>query len=158
MKPSPSTENTASQNDAPRPFRELVWEVVRAIPRGRVMTYGQVAAVLGAPRAARAVGFVLYRTPIEARVPCQRVVNRWGGLAAVYGWGGAERHRADLIADGVPVSESCTVDLARYLWTPDPDWAAAWETENLRRDHAPERHARVSTSTGGITTADPRGG
>ncbi len=130
-----SNEDPTRTTDGPRNFRELVWEVVRAIPRGRVMTYGQVAAVLGAPRAARAVGFVLYRTPVEARVPCQRVVNRWGGLAAVYGWGGAERHRADLFADGVMVGEGYTVDLARYLWTPDPDKAAAWETENLRRMH-----------------------
>ena len=130
-----SNEVSTRTTDGPRNFRELVWEVVRAIPRGRVMTYGQIAAVLGAPRAARAVGFVLYRTPVEARVPCQRGVNRGGGLAAVYGWGGAERHRADLLADGVVVGEGYTVDLARYLWTPDPDEAAAWETENLRRMH-----------------------
>ena len=120
---------------APRDFRQLVWEVVRSIPRGRVMTYGQVAAVLGAPRAARAVGFVLYRTPTEANVPCQRVVNRWGGLAAAYGWGGAARQRADLLADGVEVRDDYTVDLHRYLWTPPPERAEAWELENLRRLH-----------------------
>lgn len=119
----------------PRNFRILVWEVVRAIPRGRVMTYGQIAALLGAPRAARAVGYVMAGTPEEAGVPCQRVVNRWGGLAAGYGWGGAHRHRADLEADGVAVRDDYTVDLPLYLWTPDPERVAAWETENLRRMH-----------------------
>jgi len=154
VNPSPSNQNATSQNDAPRAFQELVWEVVRTIPQGRVMTYGQVAAVLGAPRAARAVGFVLYRTPVEARVPCQRVVNRWGGLAAVYGFGGAAQHRADLIADGVVVREGYTVDLARYLWTPNPDRAAAWETENLRRIHEAGWRADIECPT----TAGPHGG
>ncbi len=119
----------------PRNFRELVWEVVRTIPRGRVMTYGQIAALLGMPRGARAVGFVMSGTPEEADVPCQRVVNRWGGLAAAYGWGGAARHRADLETDGVEVGDDYTVDLSRYVWTPPPERAEAWETENLRRMH-----------------------
>jgi methylated-DNA-protein-cysteine methyltransferase-like protein len=125
----------------PRNFRQIVWEVVRSIPRGRVMTYGQIAALLGAPRGARAVGFVLAGTPREAGVPCQRVVNRWGGLAVGYGWGGAARHRADLLLDGVEVREDYTVDLGRYLWTPPPERAEAWETENLRRMHEREEPA-----------------
>ena len=128
-------DETTTAPARPRNFRELVWEVVRAIPRGRVMTYGQIAALLGAPRAARAVGYVMAGTPEEARVPCQRVVNRWGSLAAGYGWGGAQRHRADLEADGVEVRDDFTVDLPRYLWTPDSERVAAWEIENLRRMH-----------------------
>lgn len=100
----------------PRGFREAVWSVVRSIPRGRVMTYGQVAALTGRARAARAVGWVLHFTPAEAEVPCQRVVNRYGGLAHAYGWGGIESHKADLLADGVEVRPDYTVDLARYLY------------------------------------------
>ncbi len=125
-----------TQPDLPRNFRDLVWDVVRSIPRGRVMTYGQIAALLGQPRSARAVGYVMAATPEDADVPCQRVVNRWGGLAAVYGWGGAARHKADLLADGVEVCDDYTVDLQRYLWTPDPDQAQDWEAENLHRLHA----------------------
>lgn len=119
----------------PRNFRELVWAVVRSIPPGRVMTYGQIAALLGAPRSAHAVGYVLYATPEDAEVPCQRVVNRWGSLARSYGWGGALRHRADLEAEGVAVRPDDTVDLTLYVWTPPSTRAAAWETENLRRLH-----------------------
>ena len=119
--------------EVPRNFRERVWDVVRSIPRGRVMTYGQIAALLGAPRSARAVGYVLYFTPAGAQVPCQRVVNRFGGLAAAYGWGGYESHKADLLADGVEVRDDYTVDLDRYRWTPDPETAEYWALEALRR-------------------------
>jgi methylated-DNA-protein-cysteine methyltransferase related protein len=101
-------------------FRERVWDFVRSVPEGRVVTYGQVAACLGAPFAARAVGTVLARTPASAHVPCQRVVNRWGRLAPVYGWGGMEQHRRELEAEGVEVRPDFTVDLERYQWWPDP--------------------------------------
>ena len=124
------------QSEQPRNFRELVWDVVRSIPQGRVMTYGQIAALLGQPRSAHAVGYVMSGTPEDAQVPCQRVVNRWGGLAATYGWGGVARHRADLLADGVEVRDDYTVDLSRYLWTPNPERAEDWEAENMHRLHS----------------------
>lgn len=120
-------------DESPRSFRELVWDVVRSIPPGRVMTYGQIAALLGSPRAAQAVGYMLYFTPLEAEVPCQRVVNRFGGLAATYGWGGYARHKVDLVADGVEVREDYTVDLDRYRWTPDQDLAEQWALDAIRR-------------------------
>ena len=97
-------------------FRERVWKFVRSVPPGKVVTYGQVAALLGAPRAARAVGTVLYNTPRSAEVPCQRVVNRWGRLAPTYGFGGMEQHKAELEADGVHVRPDYTVDLEEYQW------------------------------------------
>ena len=101
-------------------FRERVWAFVRSVPSGKVVTYGQVAAMLGAPFAARAVGSVLKYTPPSAQVPCQRVVNRWGRLAPIYGWGGPEQHKRDLEEDGVTVRPDYTVDLAEYQWWPDP--------------------------------------
>jgi methylated-DNA-protein-cysteine methyltransferase-like protein len=101
-------------------FRDRVWAFVRSVPEGRVVTYGQVAACLGVPFAARAVGSVLHHTPTSANVPCQRVVNRWGRLAPVYGWGGAEQHRRELEAEGVEVRPDFTVSLEQYQWWPDP--------------------------------------
>lgn len=98
------------------PFRERVWAFVRSVPRGKVVTYGQVAAMLGVPFAARAVGSVLHYTPASADVPCQRVVNRWGRLAPTYGWGGPEQQKRDLEADNVEVHPDFTVDLERYQW------------------------------------------
>ena len=111
-------------------FRERVWAFVRSVPVGRVVTYGQVAAVLGTPRGARAVGMVLHNTPGNSGVPCQRVVNRWGRLAPTYGWGGPEQHRAELEAEGVEVRPDFTVDLEVYQWWPDPaDTQAVWRDD-----------------------------
>ena len=101
-------------------FRERVWAFVRSVPPGKVVTYGQVAAMLGAPFAARAVGTVLKNTPGMAEVPCQRVVNRWGRLAPIYGWGGPEQQKRELEAEGVAVRPDLTVDLAVYQWWPSP--------------------------------------
>ena len=101
-------------------FRERVWAFVRSVPPGKVVTYGQVAAMLGVPFAARAVGSVLHYTPAWAEVPCQRVVNRYGRLAPIYGWGGPEQQKRELEADGVEVRPDMTVDLQIYQWWPDP--------------------------------------
>ena len=102
-------------------FNQRVYELVRRIPYGRVMTYGQIAALLGVPRAARAVGYALHWVVENDNVPCQRVVNRFGGLAAGYGWGGQIAHKADLIVENVEISDEFTVDLARYQWFPAPE-------------------------------------
>lgn len=100
-------------------FNAKVYEIVCSIPRGRVMTYGQIAALMGVPRAARAVGWALHWAAEAQQVPCQRVVNRFGRLASGYGWGGQLAHKADLLIDGVEVREDFTVDLEKYQWWPD---------------------------------------
>jgi methylated-DNA-protein-cysteine methyltransferase-like protein len=109
----------------PSEFSKKVYEIVRMIPQGKVMTYGQIATLLGLPRAAQSVGWSLHWVNEEEPVPCQRVVNRFGGLAAGYGWGGQEAHRVDLEADGVTVRPDFTVDLEKYQWWPDEATAAA---------------------------------
>jgi methylated-DNA-protein-cysteine methyltransferase-like protein len=101
-----------------REFRRRVHAVVARVPRGRVITYGQVAALAGRPRAARLVGWLAHSGP--AALPWQRVVNRFGGLARGY-TGGRRGHREDLQRDGVTVRDDETVDLQRYQWRPTPD-------------------------------------
>ena len=100
-------------------FNDKVYEIVRRIPYGRVMTYGQIAALWGVPRASRAVGFALHGVNEQDAVPCQRVVNRFGGLAAGYGWGGQQAHKADLIVEDVEIRDDFTVDLKKYQWWPE---------------------------------------
>ena len=73
---------------------------MQAVPPGKVVTYGQVAAMVGVPFAARAVGTIMSHTPASADVPCQRVVNRNGRLAPTYGWGGPEQQKRELEAEG----------------------------------------------------------
>lgn len=99
-------------------FNQKVYEIVRRIPVGKVMTYGQIAALIGVPRAARAVGYALHWVDESQKIPCQRVVNRFGGLAAGYGWGGQQAHKADLLVEGFEVKDDFTVDLAKYQWFP----------------------------------------
>lgn len=97
----------------PDPFTARVLTVVRRIPVGRVATYGDVAAMAGRPRAARAVGNVM-KTCARRDVPCHRVIAAGGRLG---GYGGNEMlKRALLIAEGITVSGSRVRDVERIRW------------------------------------------
>ncbi len=96
-----------------RPFTDRVLSVVRRIPPGRVATYGDVAAMAGRPRAARAVGNIM-RTCRKPGIPCHRVIAAGGRLG---GYGGSEMmKRALLAAEGVTVSGSRVRELSRVAW------------------------------------------
>ena len=96
-------------------FRARVLMVVRRIPPGKVATYGDVAALAGRPRAARAVGNVM-RTCSRPDVPCHRVIAAGGRLG---GYGGSEAlKRALLAAEGVRVAGSKVRELDRIRWKP----------------------------------------
>lgn len=97
-------------------FYNKVYNIVRYIPRGKVATYGQISALCGAPRAARVVGSALHRNPEPITIPCHRVVNRFGGLAPEFAFGGKDVQRRLLESEGVEVSDDDTVDLSVYLW------------------------------------------
>lgn len=96
-------------------FRERVEALVAQIPRGRVMTYGQLAAICGNARAARIVGGIAHFG--DPDLPWQRVVNKQGGLAAGYP-GGREAHAEHLRGEGVEVSPDMQVDVQALLWWP----------------------------------------
>jgi alkylated DNA nucleotide flippase Atl1/3-methyladenine DNA glycosylase AlkD len=100
---------------------EKIYAVIRRIPRGRVATYGQVAALAGLPRRARLVGHVLRETPHEVDVPWQRVVNAQGTISDRgdgLGWSeGYQRHLLE--GEGVLFSRSGRIDLDRFGWDPD---------------------------------------
>ncbi len=100
-----------------QPFPKRVLEIVRLIPRGRVLTYGQVALLAGTPRAAREVGRVLYN--YGRLVPWQRVINRYGGLST-YKVGSGEEQKRLLEAEGVKFGPDNTLDLSKYQWQPRP--------------------------------------
>jgi methylated-DNA-protein-cysteine methyltransferase-like protein len=103
-----------------RRFCEGVYAVVRRIPRGRVMAYGQVALVLGAPRAARAVGGALHLLAgASTDVPWWRVVNARGTISTRCPAQSMWEQAARLRAEGVAVDDTLHLDLARYQWWPD---------------------------------------
>jgi methylated-DNA-protein-cysteine methyltransferase-like protein len=99
--------------------RRRILEIVAALPRGRVASYGQVAALAGLPRHAREVGRVLSELPDGSRLPWQRVIAADGRVSARGVWGDEERQRRLLEAEGVDFDARGRVDLDRFRWDPD---------------------------------------
>ena len=95
-----------------------IYEAVRQIPKGKVATYGQIAEVAGDKKMARAVGNALHKNPDPDTIPCYRVVNAKGELAADFAFGGAGVQQRLLEAEGVKVVDG-KVDLAKYQWNVD---------------------------------------
>lgn len=96
-------------------FHESVYEYLKTVPRGKVVTYGQIARAIGSPRASRQVGRALHVNPQPVVIPCHRVVNREGRLAPAFAFGGIDVQADLLRAEGVEVCEGY-VDLEKYLW------------------------------------------
>jgi methylated-DNA-protein-cysteine methyltransferase-like protein len=113
------------------PFHRLVYRVVRRIPRGKVVTYGQVAAILGQPRAARAVGTALAALdgPMIELVPWQRVISAAGRCSHRDGFAASVQRRL-LEREGVRFDRRGHVDLKRVRWSgPRREWTTGLRTE-----------------------------
>ena len=100
-------------------FTERVYTLVRLVPRGRVISYGGVAALLGQPRAARGVGQALHALPDETDVPWWRVVNRRGEISIRGVLHGAARQRQLLRSEGVRSNRVGRIDWKRFGWVPE---------------------------------------
>lgn len=96
-------------------FKHRVELIVSAIPKGQVMTYGQIAALSGNSRAARLVGGIAHFS--NDNLPWHRVVNRLGGLASGYP-GGRLAQSEHLKSEGVIVSSNYYLNLEHYLYVP----------------------------------------
>lgn len=98
-------------------FFQRVYDVVREVPMGRVVTYGQVAALVGEPRKARFVGFAMHSSPgMSGGVPCHRVVFKDGSLAPGFAFGGPDEQRMLLEAEGVTFLDDSHVDMSACQW------------------------------------------
>ena len=82
-------------------FFEKVYQVVKAIPLGKVMTYGQIAEVLGNKKMSRQVGWALHVNPAPGIIPCHRVVNRFGEVSSAFAFGGGNRQKELLEKEGI---------------------------------------------------------
>ena len=102
-------------------FFEKVYVVVRMIPRGKVASYGQIAACLGHPRAARTVGWALHGIPEGSDVPWQRVINAEGRITISNVEYSASLQRQLLEEEGIVFGADDRVDLGVYRWN-GPDW------------------------------------
>lgn len=99
------------------PFTRQVKAVLRRIPRGRVATYGQIAALAGRERAARGVAWILHSSSDSAGLPWHRVIGGKGRISLGRGRG-FEEQKKRLAAEGVTVGRAGKVDLKRYRWEP----------------------------------------
>jgi methylated-DNA-protein-cysteine methyltransferase-like protein len=97
------------------PYQQI-WAVVRAVPRGRVVTYGLVAELAGLPGRARQVGYALHALPASEQVPWQRVINARGEISPRADPGEVWQQRVLLEAEGVIFDEQGRVDLQRFGW------------------------------------------
>ena len=97
-------------------FYEQVYELVRQVPVGTVVTYGQVAAMLGSPGSARAVGYALRYLPRGTDVPWQRVINHKGEISPRFPAESPLIQRALLESEGVVFDDNDRVDLKLYRW------------------------------------------
>ena len=93
---------------------EKIYEVVKRIPKGRVATYGQVAAAAGNPRWSQVVGYALHVNPQPGVIPCHRVVRKDGHLAEAFAFGGAGVQYDLLRSEGVGFSDMQTVDMKNF--------------------------------------------
>ncbi len=116
---SPRTASGAHRRGSLNAY-DLIWAVVRRIPRGRVATYGQVAALAGLPGRARLAGYALHASSPDS-LPWHRVVNAAGRLSlARHDAAGGMTQRIRLEREGVRFDARGRVRLAAHLWRPDP--------------------------------------
>jgi O-6-methylguanine DNA methyltransferase len=101
---------------APTDFEKRLYELLTAIPRGKVVTYGTLAEMLGNRGFARAVGNALHKNPDGEKYPCYKVVNAKGALAPAFVFGGIEEQKRRLEAEGIEVKDG-RVDLEKYGYT-----------------------------------------
>jgi methylated-DNA-protein-cysteine methyltransferase-like protein len=109
----PATGTSSQQH-----FFKDVWDVVMQVPRGRVTTYGAIAAYLGSKMSARMVGWAMNAAHTQHHVPAQRVVNRMGMLSGKAHFGTPTRMQELLEADGVTVKDDRVLNFTTLFWDP----------------------------------------
>jgi methylated-DNA-protein-cysteine methyltransferase related protein len=99
-------------------FFAAVWQIVSRVPQGKVVTYGQIAAMLGNPRAARTVGWALHSLPDESDAPWWRVINSQGRISTDCGEHSPNLQRYLLEKEGIVFNDRDRVDLDVFQWRP----------------------------------------
>lgn len=95
-------------------MKEKVYAYLKAIPKGKVVTYGQIARHLGNKHFARTVGNILHGNPDPSQFPCHRVVSSKGKVAENYAFGGGAAQRKRLEDEGIVFESNGSIDLKKY--------------------------------------------
>jgi methylated-DNA-protein-cysteine methyltransferase-like protein len=98
-------------------FSERVKEIIRAIPKGKVASYGQIAAYAGNPLGAKQVAYVLHASAGKDKLPWQRVINSKGMISLPVG-GGYETQKRLLRREGIRFGADDKIDFEIYQWNP----------------------------------------
>ena len=101
-------------------FTSEAIRLIKAIPRGKVATYGQIACLTGHYPSVRRVVWILHTLSDKEKLPWHRVVNRKGKISLKPG-AGYEKQKELLIKEGILFSDKDCIDLDRYLWEPDEE-------------------------------------
>ena len=110
-----------SQNNQPSKY-QIIYDVVRKIPAGKVLTYGQVAELAGLYGKARLAGYALFRVELESDIPWQRVVNAKGEISySEARCGGDYLQKTLLEQEGIEFKANNCIDLNKYRWQPPLD-------------------------------------
>lgn len=120
-------------------YRERVYEIVRTIPPGRVMTYGQLAEILGEGYTPRTIGFVMHGS--GDTIPWHRVINAQGACSTGRVVLPHDKQQRMLEAEGVIFNQRGRCDLKNYLWIPEGE-SRETPKETLFRKSTPQRRKR----------------
>lgn len=96
---------------------DKIYEVVKRIPKGKVASYGTVAAMAGNPRWSRVVGYALHTNPEPMVIPCHRVVTRNGEVSKAFAFGGDNMQRLLLSEEGIEFLPDGRIDMKKYGWS-----------------------------------------
>jgi methylated-DNA-protein-cysteine methyltransferase-like protein len=95
---------------------EKIYDTVKRIPKGKVASYGTIAALSGNPRWARVVGYALHSNPEPITMPCHRVVTKDGRVSVAFAFGGENMQRLLLAEEGIEFLDDGRVDMKKYGW------------------------------------------
>lgn len=95
---------------------EIIYDIVKQIPKGKIATYGDIAARAGNSRLSRVVGYALHVNPEPGVIPCHRVVNRFGETSKAFAFGGCDVQRKMLEDEGIEFLPDGRADLEKFRW------------------------------------------
>ena len=109
-------KNNSFKEDVSFSFNELVYQIVKEIPEGKVTSYGSIAAALGTPKSARMVGWAMNASHTIPGIPAHRVVNRNGLLTGKMHFKTPNEMENRLRKEGIPVKDNQIQDFEKYFW------------------------------------------
>lgn len=132
------------------PFKEKVIEIIKSIPYGTVMSYGQVAVYAGAPRAAREVGWILNSLEEVSGIPWWRVTNDKGYLS-IRGTKYNDKNTMKVLLEkeGLHINEDYTFDIVTYRYLPTIEELKAWKLSDEYLEMINQKYLRIPEDNDG---------